>query len=402
MRKLRVGIWIDKNISPEAGGGYGYYRQLVNKMCQFTFTQAEIVFLSNDNLPKVHKDIPQFAIQWRPVVFTGIQKFIYAFVQLADIRRFSTQYENRLLKAEQELKKELSSYADVIYYPTPECVYPCFPFIYTIWDLGHLSTYAFPELSMNGVFEKRKENISLLSNKALLIFAESVAGKKAIVEYLNIQADRVKVVPLFPSGVVDKNVAVQKPHGINESQPFIHYPAQYWAHKNHFNLIQAFKSVRKQFPDLHLVLTGADKGNKEYILKIIAAEDLADFVIDLGFVSLEEMKWLYLHSLGLVMPSFLGPTNMPVVEAAVLNCPVACSRLEGHLEQLGDYGYYFQPDNIHEMSDTIISMIQDRLKGNTRIYTPLFTIDHAIQAIDRAFTELCSIRFCWGDNDSIY
>ena len=301
-----------------------------------------------------------------------------------------------------ELKKELSRYVDVIYYPIPICAFPNFPYIYTLWDLGHLSTYAFPEVSMNGVFEARKKHHDFLPQKALMVFAESESGRKDITKYLGINEERIKVVPLFPSEIVNGEIAPSIPKKLYPDLTFIHYPSQYWAHKNHYNLLVAFTKVIARFPSVKLVLTGSDKGNKEYIKRVIMQYGLENQVIDLGFVSNEELKWLYMNSKGLVMPTFLGPTNMPLLEAAALNCPIACSRLDGHVEELGDYGYYFDPKNPEEMANAICSMIEDKTNNATRVYKNNFNIDNALMAIDAAFSELKNIRFCWGTNDEIY
>jgi len=40
---------------------------------------------------------------------------------------------------------------------------------------------------------------------------------------------------------------------------FFFYPAQFWAHKNHFGLVSAFARFLKSNPDYKLVLSGTDK-----------------------------------------------------------------------------------------------------------------------------------------------
>src|SRR6187431_2548845 len=46
MRKLRVGIWINDDYKPEMGGGFGYYSQLINRMHNYNFEDAEIIFIA--------------------------------------------------------------------------------------------------------------------------------------------------------------------------------------------------------------------------------------------------------------------------------------------------------------------------------------------------------------------
>lgn len=396
-RKLRVGLWVPENFKPDIGGSYTYYSQLINAMQAFKFNDAEIIYITYDG---GGADLPftnSYFIKGRPFKWTAEKRAIR---KAGSMLLKKDVYGNR----DQELKDELNRVIDVIYYPVPvyENIIHNFPFIYTLWDVGHHSTYPFPELSMNSVFEFRKKHHDYIVTQALRIFVESETGKKEAAGYLCLNKERVSVVPLFPSEIISEKIIPAKPKKIEKDAFYIHYPAQFWAHKNHYNLIVALKKVVEVFPQLKLILTGSDKGNKKYIFETIQQLNLQDAVVDMGFVSVEELKWIYQHSRGLVMPSFLGPTNMPLLEAASLGCPVACSHFDGHKEMLGDYGYYFNPLSSEEMAQAIIQMIQEKQQGHTKQYTPRFTIEAAIQQIDKAFTEIKSIRFCWGHNDQIF
>lgn len=402
MRKLRVGVWLDDNYKAEAGGGFGYYNQLIKKISNWHFQDAGIVFLSINNQVSQVNFEAKHNLEWKPYQQSAKTRILNYAAKKLRLKSRANDYENKKAASEAQLKIELNQYVDIIYYPFPGCVFPDFPYIYTLWDLGHLSMYAFPEVSLNNVFEERKMDHDLYPHKALMVFAESEAGKKDIVNYLKINEERIKVVPIFPSEIVDENLVASQPGSIHKDLFFIHYPAQYWAHKNHYNLLMAFQQVLQNYPSIKLVLTGSDKGNKAYVQQVIKENNLGDHIIDLGFVSNEELKWLYLNSQGLVMPTFLGPTNMPLLEAAELNCPVACSNLSGHIEQLGDYGYYFDPKNPEEIAGTIVKMITDKGNNVNNTYRSNFNINNALTAIDQAFTELKNIRFCWGTSDQIY
>jgi glycosyltransferase involved in cell wall biosynthesis len=273
------------------------------------------------------------------------------------------------------------------------CKYENFPFIYTLWDLGHLNSYAFPEVSNEGIYEERKNHHDNIPFKALMVFCESETGKKEAIHYLRLNEERVRVLPLFPSGVISEKMTPSKPQMIDSDSIFIHYPAQYWAHKNHYNLILAFLLIAKKYPHLKLILTGSDHGNKKtYITKIINENNLEDRVIDLGFVPLEELKWLYLHSKGLIMPTILGPTNMPPLEAVALGCPVAVSDLPGHREQLGDNAKYFNPLDIEEIKNAIEYLFNNDNKPTTSL---LLTIQTNMVLLDKYFGEIKTIRHTW-------
>ncbi|MDD5570111.1 MAG: glycosyltransferase [Bacteroidales bacterium] len=403
MKKIRIGVWLYDNYSmEETGGGYNYYSKLINKINEHKFKDAEIIFLSNKNHPENRKFHGVHEIQWKAYKHNKITKLINVLAGILHIKSRQKVILNRIKKNEQLLKNELNTVADVIYYILPGCIFPNFPYIYTLWDIGHLSSYAFPELCMNRNFEERNSHHDIYPHKALMIFAESNEGKNDIAKYLRINDDRIKVVPIFPSDVVNDIITPAQPKEIDKELFFIHYSAQYWAHKNHFNLLVAFKQILVAYPDIKLVLTGSDKGNKDYVKEIILELGLVKQVIDLGFVSTEELKWLYLKSQGLVMPSFLGPTNMPLLEAAELGCPVSCSNMSGNIEQLGEYGYYFDPKDPADISNKVCTMIRDKQNNIKKKYQGKFNIEFTLKAIDEAFTELRNIRFCWGVKDEIY
>src|ERR1700733_7277535 len=310
MRKLRIGVWLHE-IAPTKGGAYGYYTEIIRALSTYPFKDAEIVFLSDKNIAS--DSFVVHVIKNKPHKSPILRKIL----------------EKMKSKQVDAFKNEIYAYADIVYYPTQFCFSTDIPYIYTLWDLGHLDTYAFPELVMNGNFEYRRKNNDLIVHKALAIFTESETGKNECERYLNIHRDRIKVIPIFPSGVVNTECTSVKPIKIKEGEMFIHYTAQYWAHKNHYNLLLAMVEVVKKFPEIKLIFTGSDKGNKEYILKTVNELNLTKNVIDLGFVSLPELRWLYQNSHGLIMPTLFGPTNMPPLEAAELGCPVACTNLPG-------------------------------------------------------------------------
>ncbi|MEZ4879120.1 MAG: hypothetical protein R2801_02990 [Chitinophagales bacterium] len=127
------------------------------------------------------------------------------------------QNQNNIIQNyNEDIKKELADIIDIIYYLKPGCHIPNFPYIYTLWDIGHLSMYAFPEVSMNGVFEIRKKHHELFPQKALMVFCESESGKKEALKYLGLNKNRVQVVPMFPSKIISKEVLAHQPKEIKK------------------------------------------------------------------------------------------------------------------------------------------------------------------------------------------
>src|SRR5207249_4800394 len=118
---------------------------------------------------------------------------------------------------------------------------------------------------------------------------------------------------------------------------FLFYPAQFWPHKNHVNLLLALDLLRGSAGvELDLVLTGSDKGNLNHVTKTAVALGLTSQVHILGFVPKADLRELYREAVSLTFASFFGPDNIPPLEAFALGCPVVAAAVPGSEEQLGN------------------------------------------------------------------
>jgi glycosyltransferase involved in cell wall biosynthesis len=388
-KRFRIGVWVEDNYNPEIGGGFGYFHQIISFLMKSKGEQFEFKFISNEHslasIPGqvIHKIKLPFT---RNVYYSLIIKLVNKLFRFFFKRNlFISESENKNL-----IKEKLAKLVDVIYFPTPNCPIDFFPFIATVWDLGHLNSYSFPEVTENGEFERRSILYKDIISKALIIICESQSGKNEFLKYYPIFPSKIEILPLMPSNIISQEIISSRPKKLNIDEfQFIHYPAQFWSHKNHYNLILAYVEVRKQYPDLKLILTGADKGNHNHIFDLINDLGLDNYILNLGFVNIEELKWLYQNSKCLVMPTFIGPTNMPLLEAAALNCNVACSDLPGHFEQLGDYATYFNPSDVIDMAIAISMSIE---KEKSTIEFEFVNYEEILHSI---FLKAKHIRSCW-------
>ena len=121
------------------------------------------------------------------------------------------------------------------------------------------------------------------------------------------------------------------------TNPYIYYPAQFWAHKNHSYILYAIKDLQERFDTkINVVFSGSDKGNLKYILDLAKELKISKSVNYLGFVESNEIPILYKNSIALVMPSYFGPTNIPPLEALTLSIPIIYADINGAREQLGN------------------------------------------------------------------
>jgi glycosyltransferase involved in cell wall biosynthesis len=98
-----------------------------------------------------------------------------------------------------------------------------------------------------------------------------------------------------------------------------------------------------------------------------------------GYVSDDELAALYAGATALVIPTFFGPTNIPVIEAWAHGCPVLTSDIPGIREQVGNAAILVEPRAVDALADAIHRLLTDAAlrrdlaaRGTARLnaYTP--------------------------------
>jgi glycosyltransferase involved in cell wall biosynthesis len=69
---------------------------------------------------------------------------------------------------------------------------------------------------------------------------------------------------------------------------------------------------------------------------------------------------LYKKAVALVSPSLFGPTNIPPLEAMILDTPVVCSNLFFMPQQVGDAGLLFDSFNVEDIAKKIYRIWVDK------------------------------------------
>lgn len=235
--------------------------------------------------------------------------------------------------------------------------------IQVIHDLMHRYERKFEESSANGEYERR-ENICWNINKFCEgVIVDSLVGKKQYIESYSIDESKVFDLPFIPPKYIFKYKSLEDNYfkaryGLPEK--YIFYPARFWPHKNHINLIKAVYEAKKEIDNIFLALTGSkDTAHFLEVEKLIEKLRLKNNIKIFGYVEDKDIVQFYKHARMLVMPTYYGPTNIPPIEAISLNCPVAVSGIYGMPEQLEDASLYFNPDNVDEITEVIINLWND-------------------------------------------
>jgi glycosyltransferase involved in cell wall biosynthesis len=254
--------------------------------------------------------------------------------RLARLRRFVRASRGSAFEADLRRRN-----VDLLWFNHLEPIDVGLPYILNIFDLQHRLQSFFPEVSAGGLWEEREKAWAPAIMRAALVTVGSEEAKRDLCLFYGMPAGRVRVIE-FPTpqrAIAGAQQAAKDPcagqalrdkYGIKGE--FLYYPAQFWAHKNHVNLLRALKISRERDgTELSLALTGSDQGNLAHVRRVAAELGLESHVHFLGFVPPDDVIALYRHAFALTFVSFFGPENLPPLEAMSLRCPVVLADIEG-------------------------------------------------------------------------
>jgi glycosyltransferase involved in cell wall biosynthesis len=282
---------------------------------------------------------------------------------------------------------------DLILYPSanPLSFESGIPYIIAIHDLQHLLQPEFPENSQNDEVQWREYVFRNGVRYATFILADSDVGKEDILRFYGpygVTADRVKVLPFLPASYLPSEVSsaeikrVRKVYSLPDR--YLFYPAQFWPHKNHARIYKALAMLKNEGLKIPIVLCGSFAGQirkqtYEELNKIAQENGIIDQIQYLGYLPESDIGAFYAGAAALVMPTFHGPTNIPVLEAWAYGCPVITSDMRGIREQAGDGAALVDPRSEKQIADAIRKIWTDESyrrelaeKGRSRLasYTP--------------------------------
>jgi glycosyltransferase involved in cell wall biosynthesis len=234
------------------------------------------------------------------------------------------------------------------------------PFAYTLHDLQE--NY-YPENFSRWQRAWRYRVHSRLLGRARRVICESSYVKTDIIRYFDVPDERVAVIaapPLrqFLTDETDERLQATRVR-LRLPEKFLFYPAQFWTHKNHLRLLEAFREVMAEIPDMKLVLTGKKRDQYETVTSAIDTFGLNERVCLLGYVEQDDLQTIYRLATALVMPSLFESVSIPIYEAFQVGTPVAASGILAILEQVGDAGLLFDPTSVASIKDAILGIVKD-------------------------------------------
>lgn len=273
-------------------------------------------------------------------------------------RHYSLGEQTEILKILNELKPDLVHF--------PHFNHPLLyrgKFVVTIHDLiltqyaeggGRLKRHAYKYVILHAA--KKSQKILTVSSfvKDELVRAFDLPVNKVVVTY---------------NGIDEKFQKITNPRTLKKAEnyglvnPYILSVGQWRSHKNLIRLVEAFAKIisdSKFTGKIDLVFAGRDDPRYPELKNKIKELGLGDKVKFTGFVSDEDLPIIYNNASVFAFPSLAEGFGLPGLEAQACGVPVASSNRTSLPEVFGKGAVYFDPENVDDMAEKILTLLTDR------------------------------------------
>ncbi len=364
MKKL--GIYLSG--TPKCGGTYSYNKTLLDSLVNFTKNNSntELIVYYLDNYWEAY--LLEQALNVKHVKESFFTKIISRISRILKLPVYFTRLINKHLSS--LCKMMLAENCTLWFFPSQDSISFLFPLpsIVAIHDLMHRYESRFPEVGNKIEYNIREYAYSNMAKWCKAIFVDSRVGKEQLCESYFINPNKIYILPYVAGQLFNVNTTPKNfDNKYNLPKKYLFYPAQFWLHKNHLNLLEALHLIKNEFPDVHLVFVGTEKNALILVKQKIQDLRLNDLVHIIGFIDEQDMPEFYRQAIALVMPTYFGPTNIPPMEAFQMSCPVIISGIYGMPDQLGNAAVYFNPNKPKDIADNIKLIITNSDLRNEKI-----------------------------------
>jgi glycosyltransferase involved in cell wall biosynthesis len=396
---MKVGVYLDDYV-PEDGGGYTFQTEVFLALGKLIDDcHHQFVIISEPN-KEIESQVHDRKLQWLPCRRPNfIEKLAAFLVRTWPGLRSRIRWQSPLERISRRAGIEF------VWFLSPRLKDLDLPYMTVVLDLQHRLQPWFPEVSAYGEWETRERHYASLLPRAVAIIAGTQAGKDEIIRLYQVPAERIHILPhptpsyAFAANDGDDKKVLAR---LGLEPGYLFYPAQFWAHKNHVNLLIALNHLRQQGLKLQLVLVGADFGNRNTVETQIKELGLEDQVHILGFVPQADIPTLYRSALALTYLSFFGPENMPPLEAFALGCAVVAANVSGAEQQMGDAALLVDPIDPKAIASAIRKLaddkeLRDSLVTRGRQRAASWTVEDFAHGVFRILDSFEPIRRVWRD-----
>lgn len=228
----------------------------------------------------------------------------------------------------------------------------------------------------------RRLNYPHSARAADTIIINSESLRADIQRYLDVDPGKLRLIyeavdhDLFNPG--DADLARHQVAGHGVTKPFVLFVSSLWPYKNCDGLLKAWALLGAEAAGRQLVIVGAGR-DEAYTasLHALAAElGIADDVVFVGGVPLEETVPFYRAADAFVYPSLNETFGLPILEAMACGCPVVTSDTSAMPETAGGAAILASPREPESIAKAVAEAVngnRDRLRDAGRRRASQFT-----------------------------
>lgn len=355
---MKIGIdarWILNPLKNPAIGVGHYTYQLIRNLLRIDKKNQYILFFDYRVREKDIKKFSQPNVKIKFFPWSDYKKYLPG--AYSEILGLATLTKNNL---------------DVLHITSPDARVPIGYHGKVICTFQDLAVFKFPRLFPDIKKIKTKYNRQAMSKRADKIIAVSKNTKKDLKKYLNCQEDKVEVINnaiderfFLGDSYQGKEVIDELKEKFKINKKYILFIGTLEPIKNITRLLEAFKKFKnkilekKNHFDYQLVL-GGKKGwlSAEY-LRIAKDLGVVDDIRFLGYIEGDDLVKLFKNAQIFIMPSLYEGFGMTILEALACKTPTLVSDIPALREIAEDSVEYFNPIDTSEISEKIISILED-------------------------------------------
>lgn len=234
------------------------------------------------------------------------------------------------------------------------------PMVVSVHDVSYLEH---PEYFTRFRAMQLRLTVARTVRKAARIVTPSEFSRRAIIDAYQLPPEKVQVIPNAVSAAfrpVQRDTAsalVTEKFGI--MGPFVLTVGDLQPRKNHLGLIKAFAELMRNCPDLphHLVLVGKQTWFTPTVRRAAAKSGVANRIHFTGWVSDDDLRYLYGACELFVFPSFYEGFGLPILEAMACGRAVACSNTSAMPEVANAAALLFDPASPAQLARTMRDLL---------------------------------------------
>ncbi|MBM3782785.1 MAG: glycosyltransferase [Acidobacteria bacterium] len=246
-----------------------------------------------------------------------------------------------------------------------------------------------PEFFEPGILEWRRANYAPTARNADALFTLSHHAKQTIVDAYHADPEKIHVVHLDADDRFREPANSPPPEF---PEPYLFFPANFWPHKNHENVLRALALTE----GVHLVLSGAPDG-WERVRSLAAALGLTERVHYAGYVDRAQVPGLYRRSAALLFATQFEGFGIPILEAFHCGTPVITSDRGSCVEVAGDAAILvdpFSPESIAAGIRRILNEagLREELNARAAARIPEFSWARAVEGTQAVLERIRHVR----------